>query len=64
MPERLRDAVLLGALVGLRLAESCGLRVSDVDFIRGVVIPRVQYPAEELKEALFCLAADCSRSRR
>jgi hypothetical protein len=33
MPERLGAAVLLGALAGLRLAESCGLRVS-VDFTR------------------------------
>ena len=49
MPERLRAAVLLGALAGLRLAESCGLRASDVDFMRGIVFPRVQYPAEELK---------------
>jgi hypothetical protein len=49
MPERLGAAVLLGALAGLRLAESCGLRVSDVDFMRGVVFPRMQYPAEELK---------------
>jgi len=49
MPERIGAAVLLGALAGLRLAESCGLRVSDVDFMRGIVTPRVQYPAEELK---------------
>ena len=49
MPERLRAAVLLGALAGLRLAESCGLRVSDVDFMRGIVFPRMQYPAEDLK---------------
>jgi integrase len=49
MPKRLGAAVLLGALAGLRLAESCGLRVSDVDFMRGIVTPRVQYPAEELK---------------
>jgi integrase len=49
MPERLRAAVLRGALAGLRLAESCGLRVSDVDFMRGVVFPRMQYPAEDLK---------------
>jgi len=49
MPERLGAAVLLGALAGLRLAESCGLRVSDVDFMRGIVFPRMQYPAEELK---------------
>jgi integrase len=49
IPERFRAAVLLGALAGLRLAESCGLRISDVDFMRGIVFPRVQYPAEELK---------------
>ena len=49
MPERLRASVLIGALAGLRLAESCGLRISDVDFMRGIVFPRVQYPAEELK---------------
>jgi integrase len=46
MPERLGAAVLLGALAGLRLAESCGLRVSDVDFMRCIVFPRMQYPAE------------------
>jgi integrase len=49
MPERLRVAVLLGAFVGLRVAEACGLRVADIDFMRGIVSPRVQYPAEELK---------------
>jgi integrase len=49
MPEHLRAAVLLGAFAGLRLAETCGLRVSDVDFMRGVVQPAVQYPAEPLK---------------
>jgi integrase len=49
MPEHLRAAVLLGAFVGLRLAETCGLRVSDVDFMRGVVSPAVQYPADPLK---------------
>ncbi len=49
MQERLRAAVLLGALAGARLAESCGLRMSDVDFMRGIVFPRMQYPAEELK---------------
>ena len=49
MPERLGASVLIGALAGLRLAESCGLRISDVDFMRGIVFPRVQYPAEELK---------------
>ena len=36
-------------LPGLRCAEVCGLRVADVDFMRGIVFPRVQYPAQELK---------------
>ena len=49
MPERLRAAVLLAAFAGLRCAEVCGLRVADVDFMRGIVFPRVQYPAQELK---------------
>jgi integrase len=50
MPQRLRAAILLGAFAGLRLAESCGLRVAaDVNFMRGVIRPTVQYPAEELK---------------
>ena len=49
MPEQLRAAVLLGAFVGLRTAEACGLRVVDVDFMRGIVRPAVQYPAAELK---------------
>jgi integrase len=49
MPEHLRPAILLGAFVGLRVAEACGLRVGDVDFMRGVVSPEVQYPAEPLK---------------
>jgi integrase len=49
MPERLRIAVLLGGFVGLRTAEACGLRADDVDFIRGIVRPAVQYPAAPLK---------------
>jgi integrase len=49
MPEHLRAAILLGAFAGLRVGEACGLRVSDVDFMRGVVTPAVQYPAEPLK---------------
>jgi len=49
MPERYRVAILLGAFVGLRTAETCGLRIGDVDFMRGVVSPAVQYPAEPLK---------------
>src|SRR6266487_1754629 len=31
------------------LAETCGLRPEDVDFMRAVVHPQVQYPAEPLK---------------
>ena len=49
LPERLRAAVLLGAFVGLRDAEACGLRVEHVDFMRGVVHPTLQYPDLELK---------------
>lgn len=46
---RWSPAILLGAFVGLRTAEACGLRVSDVDFMRGIVSPAVQWPGEELK---------------
>lgn len=49
MPAHLRVTILLGAFVGLRDAETCGLRVVDVDFMRGVIHPAVQYPAEPLK---------------
>ncbi|HVL83593.1 MAG TPA: site-specific integrase [Pseudonocardia sp.] len=49
MPEHLRAAILLGAFAGLRVAEACGLRVADVEFLRGVLTPAVQYPAEPLK---------------
>jgi len=48
-PEGLRPAVLLGAFVGLRLSEAAALRVSDVDFMRGIVSPAIQYPARPLK---------------
>lgn len=48
-PEHLRPAVLLGAFVGLRVSEAAALRVSDVDFMRGIVSPEVQYPGEPLK---------------
>ena len=51
VPEHLRPAVLLGAFAGLRVAEVCGLRVTDVDFMRGVINPAVQYPQESLKTA-------------
>jgi integrase len=48
-PEELRPAILLAAFAGLRVAETCCLRVSDVDFLRAVITPTVQYPAEPLK---------------
>lgn len=47
--DRYRAGVLLAAFAGLRLSEVCGLRVADVDFMRGVIRPAVQYPADELK---------------
>ncbi|AFJ35077.1 phage-related integrase [Mycobacterium intracellulare subsp. yongonense 05-1390] len=49
VPDHLKVAVLLGAFAGLRVAEVSGLRVSDVDFIRGVVHPKQQWPDKPLK---------------
>lgn len=49
MPEGLRPSILLAAFAGLRVAEAVALRVSDVDFMRGVISPAVQYPNEPLK---------------
>jgi integrase len=49
VPDHLKVAVLLGAFAGLRVAEAAGLRVSDVDFIRGVVHPKQQWPDKPLK---------------
>ena len=51
MPEHLQAAVLLGAFAGLRISEACGLRVDDVDFVRGVVHPVYQYGGLPLKTA-------------
>lgn len=45
----LKPAILLGAFSGLRVAEASALRVTDIDFIRGVVHPKVQWPAKPLK---------------
>jgi integrase len=42
---------VLGAFAGLRIAEVAGLKVADVDFIRGVVHPRRQWPDAPLKTA-------------
>lgn len=49
MPDHLKVAVLLGAFAGLRVAEVSGLRVADVDFIRGIVHPVQQWPGKPLK---------------
>ena len=40
--------MLLGAFAGLRVAEVAALRVEDVDFMRGIITPAIQYPGEEL----------------
>ena len=49
MPERIQVAILLGAFAGLRIGEACGLRVADVDFMRGVVHPKQQWNGAPLK---------------
>lgn len=49
MPDGLKPAVLLGAFAGLRVAEAVALRVSDVDWMRGIIKPAIQYPGTELK---------------
>lgn len=49
VPEGVRPAILLGAHAGLRLAEAAALRTADVDFMRGVVSPVIQWPDEPLK---------------
>lgn len=55
MPEHFRPAVLLGAYAGLRVAEVVALRIEDVDFMRGIIHPRIQYPDVSLK-------TECSRT--
>jgi integrase len=49
MPAGQRPAILLAAFAGLRVAEAVALRVSDVDFMRGIITPAIQYPGVELK---------------
>ncbi|MDQ1305182.1 MAG: hypothetical protein QG671_1013 [Actinomycetota bacterium] len=49
VPDHLKVAVLLGAFAGLRVAEAAGLRVEDVDFMHGVVHPKLQWPDLPLK---------------
>jgi integrase len=62
MPARTRAAVLLGAFAGMRVAETCGLRAADVDFMRGVIHPHFQYPAEPLKTDTSRMAVPNPRS--
>ncbi|GAB2836360.1 hypothetical protein GCM10027176_45880 [Actinoallomurus bryophytorum] len=62
MPERYQASILLGAFVGLRIAEACGLHVEDVDFMRGIVHPAVQFPAEPLKTEMSRASVPISRS--
>src|SRR6185295_18619193 len=49
LPAHLRVAVLLAAYSGLRIGEVLGLRVSDVDFMRGIVHPVQQRGGRPLK---------------
>ncbi|MDN4595913.1 tyrosine-type recombinase/integrase [Leifsonia virtsii] len=49
LPEHFRPVVLLGAFAGLRVGEIAALRVEDVDFMRGIISPAIQWPAEPLK---------------
>lgn len=56
MPAHLRVAILLGAFVGLRVSEAAALRVQDVDYMRGVVTPQIQYPDVPLKSEMSMTA--------
>ena len=49
VPDHLKVAVLLGAFAGLSIGEVSGLRVSDVDFARGIIHPRQQWAGAPLK---------------
>jgi integrase len=49
MPEGMKPVVLLGAFAGLRVAEIAALRTVDVDFMRGLISPSIQYPEQPLK---------------
>jgi integrase len=44
-----RPVVLLAAFAGLRVSEIAALRISDVDFTRGIISPTIQWPGEHLK---------------
>ncbi len=62
MPKRLRAAILLGAFSGFRTSEAFGLGIADVDFMRGILHPQVQYPAEPLKTEISRTAVPIPRS--
>ena len=64
LPEHMRPALLLGAFAGLRTGEVVALRVDDVDFMRGVVSPAIQYPAEPLKSETSRTAGADPRAAR
>ncbi len=49
MPAHYRVAILLGAFAGLRISEAAATLVDDVDFTRGVVHPKRQWPDKPLK---------------
>lgn len=49
MPDGMKNVVLLGAFAGLRVGEIAALRVQDVDALKGVIHPAIQYPNEPLK---------------
>ena len=49
VPAHIRPGILLGAHAGLRLAEAAALRAEDVDFMRGVITPAIQWPDQPLK---------------
>jgi integrase len=51
LPENLRGIVLLGAFAGLRRNEIIALRVEDVDFMRGIITPAIQFGGLPLKTA-------------
>jgi integrase len=49
MPPGMKPVILLGAFAGLRVGEIAALRTVDVDFMRGVISPAIQYPNAPLK---------------
>jgi integrase len=51
MPANLKVTILLGAFLGMRDSEACAARVGDLDLMRGVWNPAMQFPDVELKTA-------------